>query len=374
MNTLILLAFMISALGFGAPAAAQDDSFTDEPTGLRYRLETYQQAQFPLAMAFAPDGRLFYNEKITGNVRVVSADGQLQPDPVISFEVSALQERGLLGLALDPAYADNGLMWAVYTAPGTASEWPANVVVRFHEADGIGSDAELMLSVPIENGNLLHNGGNLHFDEAGLLYLSLGDYGEAFNSQDLTTMPGKIHRFEVTADGLQAAPGNPHDNSIYAHGLRNSFDFTFDPLSGNLFAAESGPDCDDEINLILPGFNYGWGEDYACVGTDRVPGLTLYAPPLLSFTPPEAPTGIVVYDHPAAPQWQGDLFFCGWNYGTLWRAELNEGRSRVDALHEIDLGDAQCRLDLAQGPDGALYFGTVGADGGAIMRLLPLAD
>ena len=366
----LMLMLLLSAL----PAQAQQAPIlTDAASGQQYTVSQYVPANFPVGMVWAPDGRLFYNEKITGNVRIVSADGRTEPQPLITLPTNALQERGMLGLALDPDFEANGYVYVVHTREGNARDWPANTLVRFREVDGQAEDIETLLSVPITNGELLHNGGNVHFDAEGHLFLSLGDYGEAANAQDLSTPQGAIHRFIITDEGLAPAPGNPFgaDNSIWAYGLRNPFDFSFDPYSGGLFVSEVGPSCDDEINLIVPGFNYGWGPDYVCSGTDLIAGIPLYAPPLLSFTPVEAPTGILVYDHPAMPAWQGDLFFCNWNFGDLRRVVLDETRSRVEAVHDIDLGGAQCRIDLSIGPEGGLYFGTVGEGGGAIMRLLP---
>jgi glucose/arabinose dehydrogenase len=364
---------LIAALLLAALSPAQAQTFTTED-GVTYTVELVARANYPVALAFAPDGSLFYTEKTTGSVRVILPDGTLQREPVITFSVDALAERGLLGITFDPDYAENSLIWVFYTARGTARDYPANTVARFREVDGVGSDPEILLQVPITTGSLIHNGGNLRFDEDGLLYVSFGDYDSAENSQDLTTIPGKIHRFAVTDDGLQPAPDNPFpDSSIYAYGLRNSFDFDFDPISGHVFATENGLHCDDEINVILSGFNYGGGPGYVCGGTAQGIDTPLLLSGLLTFTPTQAPTGIVIYDHPAVEAWYGDLFFCVWNdgYPSLRRVALDESRVAVETVEPLALGDGRCRIDLEIGPDGALYFTTVGGDGGAIYRLRP---
>lgn len=345
----------------GRSLAAQED--------VQYTVETYKVANYPVSLAFAPDGRLFYTEKATGNVRLIQPDGNLQAEPVINLPVDSLVERGLLGIALDPFYAENEHIWVVRTQPGNNFDFPANQIVRFTEKDGIGSDPQVMLSVPIENGELKHNGGNLAFDLDGLLYVSFGDYGDATNAQNLETIPGKIHRFAVTDDGLLPAPDNPFPgSSIYAYGLRNPFDFTIDPFSGQIFAAENGPKCDDEINLILPGKNYGWGHEYddRCYGLEPV-DVPDYMPPLISFNPTIGMSGITVYSGAAFPDWDGQIFFCNWVEGRLQRAVLDEARTSIEAVYPVDLQGQFCRIDVTVGPDGALYF----TDPGGIYRITP---
>lgn len=369
----IFIMFLLLTVGI---SSAQDATIiTDEASGARYTVELYQTANFPVALAFAPDGRLFYTEKNTGNVRVISADGELQSEPVIHLPTDALQERGMLGIVLDPDYENNGYIWVFHTAEPTQREFSSNRVVRFHEADGVGSDPVVMFNAPITSGQLLHNGGNMAFDDTGYLYVSLGDNGDSANSQDLTVPQGKIHRFMVTDDGLIPAPDNPfEDSSIFAYGLRNPFDFAFDPVSGNLFTTENGLHCDDEINIVLRGFNYGWGADYpGCVGTDDF-DVERYVPPIVSYNPTIAPTGITFYDGDAFPEWEHDLFFCSWNEGTLRRVELNTRRNQVEAEHILDLGDGSCKIDIVVGLEGGLYFTTVADGTGGIYRLLPAGD
>ena len=370
MRFLILL--LLSVLVFAPNAAQSTQTFTDD-LGVRYTVERYLTANYPVALAFAPDERLFYTEKNTGSVRVVSVDGEQHREPVINLPTSNLAERGMLGIAFDPAYEDNGFIWITHIREATERDFAAFQVVRFVEADGTGSDPEIMLSIPLENNALIHHGGNLRFDDEGRLYLSVGDQEDAANSQDLTTVQGAILRFEVTDDGLIPA-GAEDDNPVFAYGFRNPYDFDIDPLTDNLvriFSTENGENCDDEINMVLRGFNYGAGPDYTCGGTAAGIDLSFYQPPLLSYTPTEAPTGLVVYDHEAVPEWVGSVFFCTWNSSALRRITLNDGRNQIDDIVDLNLGDGTCRIDVAIGPEGGLYTATVGEDGGAIWRILP---
>lgn len=346
-------------------------TFTDG-AGVTYRVEKFLDANFPVGMVFTEDGRLFYTEKTTGNVRLVHADGTRQIEPVIHLHTDSLQERGMLGIALDPDYEVNGYIWVYHTAQATTRDYPTNKIIRFHEDDGVGSDPQEFLAVPIETGNLLHNGGNLHFDSEGYLYVGIGDYGESTYSQNLDAPQGKIHRFQVDGDVLIVPDDNPFEgNSVFAYGFRNPFDFAIDPVSGRPFATENGLNCDDELDLVLGGFNYGWSEAYECSGLERPAGVSRYMAPLLSFTPTIAPTGIAFYTYPDVPEWENDLFFCGWNDGVMRRVRLNDGRNAVETVEDVDLGGVQCRIDVAMSPDGAIYFGSVGEDGGAIYRLVP---
>jgi glucose/arabinose dehydrogenase len=353
---------------------AQETMTTSD--GVTYRVEKFMDANFPVGMVFTSDGALFYNEKATGNVRYVDASGTRQLEPVITLPTDALQERGMQSITLDPNYDDNGYVWVFHTAKSTASEFATNKVIRFRFEDGVGVDPIEMLSVPIDTGNLLHNGGGLAFDADGYLYVGIGDYGDPSRPQNLDLPHGKIHRFLVEGDALVIPDDNPIEgSSIYAYGLRNPFNYDFDPVSGRAFATENGDNCDDEVNLIMAGFNYGYREGYACVGTSPIAGLTRYLRPILSYTPTIAPSGITFYDNASIPQWENDLFFCSWNDGMLHHVRLSSGRNSTEFDTGLDLGaDVTCRIGLVVHPDGAIYFGTVETDSGAIYRLVPIVD
>jgi glucose/arabinose dehydrogenase len=213
-----------------------------------------------------------------------------------------------------------------------------------------------MLSVPVTTREGFHMGGNLHFGPDGMLYVSIGDIGDEAAAQEIDALTGRIHRFAVVDDALVPAPGNPFpDNSTWAYGLRNPFDFDFDPVSGDIIAGENGPTCDDEINLIFAGGNYGWRPDYPC--DDRDPQqATRFVYPLVYYTPPEAITGVMIYDGSMFPEWQNDVFFCGWNRGIMRRMTLNEDRTLVESITDVLLPNQTCSTDIEVAPDGAIYF------------------
>jgi glucose/arabinose dehydrogenase len=343
--------------------AAQDDPtptpVLDPDLPASYRVEQVIAADWPIALDWTPDGRLFFTERFTGYLRVINTDGALQAEPVWTFPVSTSGERGLLGLAVSPDYAETGYIYVYYTrVPGDGFNVPVNRIVRLTESGGQGADPLVMLNVPLTIDNLWHQGGNIHFGPDGMLYLAIGEYTQPNLAQDPDAIPGKINRFQVTDEGLVPAPDNPFPGSAaFAYGLRNTFDFDFDPYAAHLqiFATDNGPDCDDELNLILAGGNYGWRPGYPC--DDAAPqSPDRYIYPLWHITPTEAPTGVAVYSGWQVPQWRGQVFFCMWNTGKMRRAVLDPTRSRIEAIREVDLQGRSCNIGLRSGPDGALYF------------------
>lgn len=332
----------------------------DPDVPVDYTIEKVSDAAWPIALDWTPDGRLFYTERYTGRLRVISAEGILQPDPVWTFPVATEGERGLLGVAVSPDYEQTSHIYVYYTrVPGGGFTVPTNRIVRITESDGSGADPVVMLDVPLTTNNLWHQGGNIHFGPDGMLYLAIGEYYQPSLAQDVNTIPGGINRFEVVGDTLVPAPNNPFPgSSTFAYGLRNTFDFDFDPFITDevqIYGTDNGPDCDDELNLILAGGNYGWRPNYPC--DDAAPqALGQYIYPLWHITPTEAPTGVAVYHGDQFAAWQGQVFFCMWKTGKMRRAIIDSTRNYLLGVREVNLLGQTCTLDVEDGPDGALYF------------------
>jgi len=315
----------------------------------------------PVSIAIAPDGRLFYTEKDTGNVRVV-IDGVIQPEPVLTQVVGSHGEQGMLGITLDPNFEENHHIWISYTHPARVNDGvKVNRVVRFTEQDNLATDIQVAFESPNTDGDGTHNVNNMVFGPDGMIYVTIGDDNQSFTSQDLADPRGKIHRFIPTVpltipdDNPFYDGDGPNVDSTYVRGVRNSFDFVLDPLSDEtiFFATENGPDCDDEVNLILPGYNYGWSSEYSCEDPDRVQPEINTIPPMLVWDETTSPTGIIVYTGDDFPEWYGDVFFCTYD-GVLHHLTLNEERNSF-RTHRA-LPGLYCQTDILNGPDGSIYF------------------
>jgi len=325
------------------------------PDGGSFRNELFLGGlNTPVTMAFAPDGRLFFNELSTGRVRIVQ-QGLLVAQPFIDLAVDTSGERGLLGLALHPQFATNGFVYVLYSDPVGVHR-----VLRFTEVNGVGTNQTLIVDNLPSSTN--HNGGNIRFGPDGRLYITTGDSGDSANSQDPNSRAGKILRYN--ADGT-VPTDNPFGlgNPAFNLGLRNSFDFTFHPSSGRIYASENGPACDDEINRIVAGGNYGWRPGQPCGDTDPS-----FVAPLVRFNPTIAPTGITFYTSSVLPAFQGSLFMTDFNEGRVRRFVVNDtAPGQVTQAEVVVSGGFGPLFDIVQGPDGFLYFST--AD--SIRRLVP---
>ena len=365
----VLIALLTHCAGDGSPTSPTDpsDPESSRPVDGRFVAErVVSLPNFPVAMAFTSANRILVTEKggfggvRTASVRVVE-DGSLRDRRLITFhDVQTGGERGLLGIALDPNYQANSLVYAFYTSANRT-----NIVARFTD-DAFGQDGDEDAESVITNlpsdvcGN--HQGGSIAFGPDGMLYVSVGDNGcDRCTSQQANTLAGKILRY--TRDG-SIPDDNPFadmpfpSSAFFATGLRNSFDFTFHPATGDIFATENGPSQNDEINRILPGVNYGW-PFFQCresANTDCPVPRPSNRGPIQCYPSVIAPTGIAVYQGNVYPQpYQGNVFFGDFNNGVLHRLVLSEDGTTVVAADDRFLSGFGQIIDLAVSPDGILY-------------------
>jgi glucose/arabinose dehydrogenase len=321
----LIAAVSLASIGLGATPSHADEGA--KPTPFVRGLD------FPTNMAFAPDGRLFFTEKETGNVRIVK-DGELLAKPFVTLPVVREAERGLLGIAIAADFAQDPWVY-LYLSDATDG---VNRIVRVR-ADGDRGGAPQTLLEGLDSAAGYHNGGDLAFGLDGTLFASLGEGHDPDRAQDTNDLGGKIVRLDP--DG-SVPDDNPfgRGNPVWSYGHRNSFGLCVDPATGALWETENGPDVDDEVNLIVAGANYGWPEVTGRDGDDA------FTRPVVVFPDTIALTGCTVV---------GDDLYFGSFDGRVWRMPA-VGRG-VREAHEVAALPAGV-TDVLLGPDGLVYIAT----------------
>jgi glucose/arabinose dehydrogenase len=341
------------------------------PTGQPGQQVYVGDVSVPTALAFAPDGRLFLAER--GGAIKIAANGQVATwatVPTVTTEPGGgNSERGLLGLALSPTFATDHFVYAFYSS----TDYSTQVVVRFQDCAGLASEPQTIITLPA-GGDCCHKGGRIAFGPDGKLYVTLGDQHAVTTAsvnradsvpQDPSDVRGKILRYN--ADGTVPAD-NPFGagNPVWATGFRNPFGLAFG--NGQVFVTSNGPTRDVGIGssgydlafFVTAGGQYQWP---ACYGYGNLtPGATSCLgrpdPDWSSEAETTVPTGATWVDQSGPVPYAGHFVFCNYNTGML---VFTPGTPRAT----VTAGPSECRFDVTQGPDGALYF----SDASAIYRL-----
>jgi glucose/arabinose dehydrogenase len=308
---------------------------------------------WPTSFAFTPDGRIFYVERLTGQVRIYNPRTRRDGLWKTIGPLSTNGEQGLLGLTLDPSFATSGWVYAYFTQPR-----PVNHIIRLKKnPDGSFSYRSLKW-VPAGQ---YHNGGKIRFGPDRNLYAVTGETGNPSLAQDKSSLSGKVLR--MTWSGYVPS-GNPFRNLVFSYGHRNSFGIAFDPVTKLPWESENGPECNDEINRIIKGANFGWGPHETCSSPPSPPANTNQdgpnpVLPLAWYTPTIAPTGVAFCNNcglpPAA---EGALLMGSWNDNAIRAITLTADRLGVVSSTVIYTHGAGI-LDLEAGP-GGIYFSSPG--------------
>jgi aldose sugar dehydrogenase len=318
----------------------------------------------PWSVVFPTADRMLISER-SGTVREI-VNTELNPDPIYIFEeVVSQEEAGLMGLALHPLYDQNRFVYACYAASG--GEGIIDKVVRLvDQGDSLTFDRVIVDNIPSAQ---YHAGCRIKFGPDDMLYITTGDAIQKDLAQDIDSLAGKILR--VDPDGNIPADNPFPGSKVYSLGHRNPQGIDWEPESGVMFSSEHGPSGfdgapgGDEINLIVPGGNYGW----PLVSHDGVLEGTLK--PLIQFTPAEAPASALYYASDVMPFFTGSLFFGalrGEGVIQLVLSETNNQNLKVERVEKI-ISDVGRVRDVVAGPDGSIYFTTSNRDGRGQVRL-----
>lgn len=319
----------------------------------------------PWGIAVLPDNSLLITEK-EGDLRIVSADGTLSEAIGGLPKVDAQGQGGLLGITLDPDFANNSMVYWVFSEPAAGGNHTAVAKGRLADDKKSIEGAQVIYqALPTYDGKL-HYGGRIIFDKSGNLVVSTGERSDIETrpqSQDLKSALGKVIR--ITKDG-KPAEGNPFSGDanarpeIYSYGHRNVQGLAFHPETGDLWETEFGPRGGDELNRIEAGKNYGWpiityGLEYSGkeVGTPPIQQKEGLEQPVYYWDPVLSPSGLMFYTGDAIPEWKNNLFIGGLSSTHIARIVIKD--NKVVGEERLLDKEGQRFRDLAQGNNGEIF-------------------
>ena len=356
-----------------------------------YRVVTVVDGlQDPWSIAFLPGGEMLVTEK-PGRLRIVR-NGVLQPEPIAGTpEVRYVGQGGLLDVVLHPDYESNRLIYLSFSKPNEDGSQGTTAVVRGRFEGNRLHDVEEIFEAKAWSIRGGHYGSRLAFDPQGYLFITVGDRQASptmetayqHPAQDLSNHQGTVIRLH---DDGRVPTDNPFVGradalpEIWSYGHRSPQGLAIHPETGDIFQSEHGPQGGDELNLILPGRNYGWpvigyGTNYGgtrLFSTREVDGMEQ---PLQHFTPSIAPSGLMVYTGDRFPEWKNSIFMGGMADPQVARLPLvGEGQGVYVGTMErppLIIGFGRIRA-ITQGPDGLIYIAIDDRRGGGLTPIVRL--
>ena len=356
-------------------ACAAEDATA--PAGqARIRLATVAEGlEHPWGIVFLPDGRALVTER-PGRLRIVAQDGKVGPALDGVPAVDATGQGGLLGIALDPDFASNRLVYLSYAEPREGASGTS--VARGQLGENGLSDVEVIFRQQPTVPGHHHFGSRLVFARDGRLFVTLGERNsERARAQTLDSHIGKVVRIErdgsVPADNpfVGRAGAMPE---IWSYGHRNIQGAALHPGTGELWTNEHGPKGGDELNRTLAGLNYGWpkvsyGVEYSGATISESPTAPGIEPPVHYWVRSIATSGLLFYTGDRFPEWRGNAFVGGLKSRQLSRLVLDGDKVVREEVLLRGVIDQRIR-DVVQGPDGLIYLLT-DEDDGRLLRIEP---
>ena len=359
---LLSLALALAACSFGSSSSGQVNSNGTTPTPASPSHSGCAQengghpgadtpAKFATALAFAPDGTLFWAER--GGAIKEYVDGAAKTfatvETVTTEKGGGYSERGLLGLALSPTFTQDHEVYAFYHL----TDYTHARVVRWVDCGGNAVNQQVIVDNLPTGSDCCHKGGPLAFGPDGTLYVTMGENHDAPAAQDKCDLRGKILRYKV--DGSIPSSGNLC-GATYAYGLRNPFGIAFSS-DGTLMITNNGPSGDagspgtgyDTVDIVEAGGNYQWPVCYGYshpIGGGSCPAGS-HEPDYSSENSTEVPTGATFASASAPAPYAGHFLYCSYALNKL--RVFNGSRS-------VSSGASGCQLDVKEGSDHALYF------------------
>ncbi len=374
---LIVLSFTASfGCANAAPTGGTEDTIFETQNKTNFRVETVASGlEVPWGFAFLPNKDLLFTER-PGRVRLIES-GKLRPEPIYMVpDVEPSSESGLMDISIHPDFAGNGF---IYLAYAYNSDGKRVKVVRYKYTGGKFTEPKnIVQDIPAAPN---HAGTRARFGPDGKLYVTTGDATDWNLAQKTDSIAGKTLRLNDDGTIPKDNPfvGQPaYRPEIWTIGHRNAQGLAWQPGSGLMFQTEHGPSGfegkgggADEVNIVERGKNYGWPTIY---GKTTAPGLE---PPLLEYSPACAPASGAFYNGDKFPAFKGNFFFGCLRSARMIRVVL-DGRKVVSQENMLEGNLGRIR-EIAEGPDGFIYFSTSNRDGRGspakdddrILRLVP---
>jgi glucose/arabinose dehydrogenase len=327
----------------------------------------------PWSLTFLPNGDMLVTER-PGRLRIVR-NGVLAPEPVAGVPaVVAMGQGGLMEVLPHPKFAENQWLYLTYSKPGEQGNTTALARGRF-DGKALTDVRDLFVADNWSKGGA-HFGSKLAFGRDGMLYMTVGERNDRNRAQNTAIHGGKVLR--LREDGT-VPPDNPfvgkdgYKPEIFSYGHRNLQGLAIHPETGAVWANEHGPQGGDELNLILPGKNYGWpvvtyGREYSGEVIGEQPWKEGMEQPVIFWVPSIGISGMVFYTGDKFPAWKGNVFVGALSGLQVQRIQFTE---KGPIGRESLLGPLKLRIrDVRQGPDGNLYV-AVDANPGGILRIEP---
>lgn len=327
----------------------------------------------PWAIIALPDGRLLISDK-SGFLSIYSAEGKMDKKITGLPPVDYREQGGLLDIALDPDFTSNRMIYWSFSQKITDTSNLTAVAKGKLSADEskIENPVVIFQALPALK-SVQHFGSRLLFDKDGNIFVSTGERSVLEGrkqSQWLNSGLGKV--FKITKDG-KPAPGNPFLNQadampeIYSYGHRNPQGLDFNPVTGDLWEVEFGPQGGDELNLIKPGKNYGWPIiTYGLEYDDRRIGDSIQQKegmeqPVYYWEPVLSPSGIMFYTSDSIPEWKNNLFISGLSSTRIDRIVIENnkvvGEEKImEDMHERIRDITQLNGKIYAVSDGGILF------------------
>jgi len=371
------LTLVALACGRPSPGRGAGELEISPDTQTTFKVETVVgNLEVVWSIVWTPDGRMIFTER-KGRVRVFE-NGKLREAPLFTVpDVEPGGESGLMSVALHPQFASNHFLFLSYAYNGGNGQRVR--VARYRETPSGFTDRKIIIEdIPA---TYLHAGCRLRFGPDGKLYITTGDATQRELAQQLDSLAGKTLRLndDGTVPGDNPFVGRANARpEIWTYGNRNSQGIDFQPGTNLLFETEHGPSGfdgpggGDEVNILERGKNYGWPVIHHRATHEGMES------PLLEYTPACAPGSGMFYRGAAFPQFKNNFFF-GCLRGTRIIRVTLDGRRVVSQENLLEGKYGRIR-DIAEGPDGLIYFSTSNRDGRGqpasdddrILRLVPV--